>query len=169
MDSPEAARLLELHALDILDTPPEAIFDRLTALAALAFEVPVALVSLVDADRQWFKSCHGLGLRQTGREVAFCDYAIRRPEVLVVPDARFDIRFCANPLVTGEPGIRFYAGAPLNMPGGARIGTLCLIDFAPRSGLSRREAVELEAMARVVVEALLIRRELVGSRGARAA
>nr|QQZ50907.1 GAF domain-containing protein [Phenylobacterium glaciei] len=112
MDTPEEPdRIAALQGLGILDTAPEAIFDSLTQLAALTFNAPVALVSLVDIDRQWFKSCIGLDVSETGRDVAFCDHAIRQDQAMVVLDARQDQRFRDNPLVTGAPSIRFYAGA----------------------------------------------------------
>jgi len=156
----EAARLAALTALDLLDTQPEAIFDSLTGLAALLFEAPVALVSLVDADRQWFKSCVGLETRETPRDAAFCAYTILRPEVFVVPDARADPRFAGNPLVTGPPGIRFYAGAPLVGPEGHRLGSLCIIDFAPRAGFSAADTARLQAIAAAVSNVIAMRRDL---------
>lgn len=129
-DEPE--RLRALQALGLLDTPPEERFDRLTRLAAALFAVPIALVSLVDRDRQWFKSRQGLDLAETPREAAFCAHAILGPDVLLVPDAQADPRFADNPLVTGEPRVRFYAGVPLRLPDGSRAGTLCLNDTRPR-------------------------------------
>ena len=106
----ESQRLAALRALGVLDTPPEERFDRLTRIATRAFNVPIALVSLVDGERQWFKSCQGLGSQETSREVSFCGHAILDPAVLVVSDAFNAERFCDNPLVVGDPGIRFYAG-----------------------------------------------------------
>lgn len=156
----EIARIEALLALRILDTAPEAIFDRLARLAARAFKAPIALVSLVDADRQWFKACVGLGVRETGRDVAFCDHAIRQDATLVVPDATLDPRFGDNPLVTGEPHIRFYAGAPLTLPSGERLGTLCVIDQAPRVDFGADDRALLEEMAASVVEAILMRRDI---------
>ncbi|MCA7953161.1 sensor domain-containing diguanylate cyclase [Burkholderia seminalis] len=129
----EAARLDALHSLSILDTPPEERFDRLTRLARRLFDVPIALVSLVDENRQWFKSHAGLGTAQTSRDVSFCAHALLAGDTMVIQDARNDNRFHDNPLVTGAPGIRFYAGRPLAAPNGAAIGTLCLIDTRPRS------------------------------------
>jgi PAS domain S-box-containing protein len=128
----EPSRISALHDLRILDTPPEARFDRITRLAQHLFDVPIVLVSLVDTDRQWFKSCQGLLASQTSRDVSFCAHAIARPEPLVIPDARDDPRFADNPLVTGEPHIRFYAGCPVRGPNDYRLGTLCLIDRRPR-------------------------------------
>jgi diguanylate cyclase (GGDEF)-like protein len=128
----EPARLATLRTLRILDTPAEERFDRLTRLARRVFDVPIALVSLIDENRQWFKSCAGLGAQETARDISFCGHAIMSDEVLMIPDARADGRFHDNPLVTGDPGIRFYAGQPLTVPSGTRLGTLCLIDTRPR-------------------------------------
>lgn len=131
----ERQRLAALHALHLLDTPPEPRFDRLTRLAAGLFGVPTALISLIDEDRQWFKSRHGMELCETNREDAFCNRAIQLPagSVLVVPDAPQDPRFADNPYVTGPDHIRFYAGAVLSTREGHNLGTLCLIDVEPRS------------------------------------
>lgn len=128
----EAQRLAALHSLGILDTPPEERFDRLTRLAAALFDVPVALVSLVDHDRQWLKSRHGTSLEETSREVSFCAHAVVAREVMVVPDALLDPRFAGNPLVTGATRTRFYAGCPLFLPDGSCAGTLCIVDTRPR-------------------------------------
>jgi diguanylate cyclase (GGDEF)-like protein len=128
----EATRLDTLRSLNILDSSPEERFDRLTRLAKRLFNVPIALISLVDADRQWFKSCQGLDASQTPRDVSFCGHAILSDDILMVPDAALDERFHDNPLVTGDPRIRFYAGCPLTVPNGSKLGTLCLIDREPR-------------------------------------
>lgn len=128
----EASRLESLRSLNILDTSAEERFDRITRLARRLFGVPIALISLVDANRQWFKSCQGLGASETPREVSFCGHAILSDEILVIPDALLDERFHDNPLVTGEPKIRFYAGCPLTVPNGSKLGTLCVIGQAPR-------------------------------------
>lgn len=128
----ESARLDTLRRLDILDTAPEERFDRLVRLAKRLFGVPMALVSLVDENRQWFKSKVGLAASETSREVSFCGHAILSEEVFIVPDAAADPRFQDNPLVTGQPNIRFYAGCPLQAPDGSKLGTLCLIDREPR-------------------------------------
>lgn len=133
MPPDEAQRLRALRSLHILDTPPEERFDRLARMAKRMFDVPIALVSLVDANRQWFKSCVGLEVRETGRDVSFCGHAILGNEVLIIPDATQDLRFCDNPLVLGEPGIRFYAGCPLRALDGSHLGTLCIIDRKPRN------------------------------------
>ncbi|NNM00984.1 MAG: sensor domain-containing diguanylate cyclase, partial [Gammaproteobacteria bacterium] len=124
----EAARLEELHSLNILDTDPEERFDRLTRLAARLFDVPIALVSLVDEERQWFKSCVGLDAKETSRAISFCGHAIMGNEIFLVQDASADTRFADNPLVTDAPAIRFYAGRPLRGTTGNMLGTLCLID-----------------------------------------
>ncbi len=128
----EPARLAALYATGLLDTAPEERFDRITRLAARLFDVPIALISLVDAKRQWFKSRQGLPVSETPRDISFCGHAILGNDPLVVADAAADPRFADNPLVTGAPHIRFYAGVPLATPQGHRLGTLCLIDAKPR-------------------------------------
>lgn len=128
----EAQRLQALHGLQVLDTAAEERFDRYTRIAAGLFEVPIALISLVDQDRQWFKSRHGIDVAQTPRDEAFCAHAILERPVMQVPDALADDRFADNPLVAGAPRVRFYAGAPLAAPDGSRVGTLCLIDQRAR-------------------------------------
>jgi PAS domain S-box-containing protein len=127
----EASRLATLRGLEILDTPPEERFNRLTRLAQHIFGVPVALVSLVDSNRQWFKSCQGLDVSETPRSISFCGHAILDDQVFIVPDTLLDPRFADNPLVTGAPNIRFYVGAPLKLSNGQRVGTLCVIDSKP--------------------------------------
>ncbi len=129
----ETQRLAQLRALLILDTPPEERFDRIVAFARTEFDVPIALISLVDADRQWFKARVGLDACETGRDISFCGHAVHARQTLVVADAREDSRFHDNPLVVGEPHIRFYAGAPLTLPSGSIVGTLCVIDRRPRT------------------------------------
>lgn len=128
----EAERLADLRALNILDTPPEQRFDRIIALATGVFEVPIAYIALVDANRQWFKAKQGVCARQTDRSVSFCGHTVLQDDPLVIPDARLDERFNDNPMVTGEPNIVFYAGHPLKGLNGHNIGTLCLADFQPR-------------------------------------
>ncbi len=153
----EIQRLARLRALGVLDSAPEPLFDSLTRLAARITGTPIALVSLIDEQRQWFKANLGLpGVQQTPRDFAFCAHAILDSDVMTVTDARTDPRFADNPLVTGDPGIRFYAGAPLTLPGGERLGTLCVIDRAPRQ-LSESQRLQLAELAQVVVQALLLR------------
>lgn len=126
-------RLQALRQLLILDTPPEERFDRVVRFAAEEFDMPIVLVSLVDAERQWFKARVGLDLCETDRGSSFCGHAIARPQVMVVEDTHLDERFHDNPLVLGAPHIRFYAGATLQLPGGQIVGTLCMIDHRPRT------------------------------------
>lgn len=142
----ETRRLAALRALRILDTPAEERFDRITRTARRLFNVPIALISLVDGDRQWFKSCQGLAVNETSRSVSFCGHAILQDEPLVVPDAASDPRFHDNPLVTGDPTIRFYAGCPLRAPDGSKLGTLCLIGREPRT-LTDEEVASLRDLA----------------------
>lgn len=144
----ETERLADLHALALLDTPTEERFDRIVRLAAAMFDVPIAYIALVDADRQWFKSKCGLTSDETGREVSFCGHAILQAETLVIPDALEDERFADNPLVVGEPFIRFYAGHPLAGRAGKNVGTLCLADHVPRT-LGSRELAALRNLAGV--------------------
>lgn len=133
MDTTEQDRLQALRDLNVLDTERLPELDRITGLASRIFGASIALVSLVDENRQWFKSRCGLDATETPREWAFCDYAIRSTDVMEVLDAREDSRFRDNPLVTGPPHIRYYCGAPLVTRSGYRIGTLCIIDGAPRT------------------------------------
>jgi phosphoribosyl 1,2-cyclic phosphodiesterase/CheY-like chemotaxis protein len=129
----EDRRLASLRALKLLDTEPEDRFDRITRLAAALFNAPVALISLIDEDRQWFKSCYGLNMKETSRDAAFCAHVVYDRGPIVIPDARLDARFADNPLVVNEPRIRFYAGCPLILEDKACIGTLCVLDTRPRS------------------------------------
>jgi GAF domain-containing protein len=130
----EEARLSALRELAILDTPSEERFDRITRVASALADVPIAVVSLVDQNRQWFKSCHGLeaGSRETSREASFCGHVVLSRQPMIVADTLQDDRFADNPLVTGAPRIRFYAGFPLFHDNGSCVGTLCLIDTRPR-------------------------------------
>lgn len=128
----EPQRLVALKKLGILDSKADERFDRITRLAQGTFEVPITLVSLIDADRQWFKSRCGLDAEQTPRDISFCGHAILGDKVFVINNALDDERFADNPLVTGPPNIRFYAGCPLSSPGGYKLGTLCIIDDKPR-------------------------------------
>lgn len=160
----EVERLAQLQRYDILDTAPEDVFDDFTILAAQICGTPISLISLLDANRQWFKSRVGLDATETPRELAFCDHAIRTPEVMEVPDATLDPRFVDNPLVTGAPDIRFYAGSPLVAPDGSRIGTLCVIDRVPRH-LSDAQRAALARLGRQIIvqlELRLVRRDLEG-------
>ncbi len=154
----EPARLAALHDLGVLDTAADRELDVITRLAADRFDAAIALVSLVDADRQWFKARHGLEATETCRHHSFCGHTIAGDAVMVVRDAAKDPRFAANPLVTGAPHIRFYAGAPLVLASGHRIGTLCIIDPAPRDSFSTRECDILALMASQVVALLESRR-----------
>lgn len=156
----EARRLAALHALRVLDTPPESLFDDLVALAAHICQVPIALVSLVDRDRQWFKAQCGLNAAQTSRDVSFCAHAILGREIFEIPDAAQDVRFAGNPLVTGEPHIRFYAGAPLIGREEFCYGTLCVIDRQPHR-LDERQRDALQRLARQCVAHLETRLERV--------
>ncbi|WP_260604404.1 GGDEF domain-containing protein [Pandoraea apista] len=157
-DSPnEAERLAALRRYEILDTPPEPAFDRIVRLASYVLGAPISLVSLIDETRQWFKARQGLDVSQTPRSMAFCAHAILGDDVFVVPDARADRRFSDNPLVTGEPNIRFYAGAPLLTPEGHRLGTLCVIDRRPRT-LDDEKRGLLADLSALVADALELRR-----------
>ncbi len=153
---PEATRLRTLEQYNILDAPPTEAFDRITRLAARLFDVPIAMINFIDQEHQWCLSTHGLALDRADREVSFCARAIQRDGVMVVPDARKDDRFADNPFVTGEPHIRFYAGAPLTAPNGYRLGTLCLIDDDPRS-FSDEDRRSLNDLAGVVMDELNLR------------
>lgn len=155
----ESERLRVLRRYQILDTPAEAAFDRVTNVARQIFDVPIALVSLIDENRQFFKSCIGLDISGTPRDVAFCTYTILADEVMVVPDAQADARFADNPLVTGPPYIRFYAGAPLHTKEGLNIGTLCIIDRKPRSFDAAQQAM-LRDLSDVIVSELDLRYEV---------
>lgn len=145
----EKARLKNLRSLDILDTPPEERFDRLTRIANRLFDVPIALVSLVDDDRQWFKSSVGLAARETPRDISFCGHAILGDDIFVVNDTATDKRFVDNPLVVDDPNIKFYAGCPLTSQSGFKLGTMCLIDREPR-GFTNEDRTILKDLAAMV-------------------
>ncbi|MEB3338330.1 MAG: GAF domain-containing protein, partial [Leptolyngbyaceae bacterium] len=155
----EVQRLQALQSYQVLDTPAEKEFDDLTHLAAYICGTPIALISLIDAKRQWFKSRVGLNVPEFDRDLAFCAHAILQPEPLIIPDTLKDEQFVSHPLVTSEPQIRFYAGAPLINPQGLAMGTLCVLDRVPRQlGASQIEA--LQALARQVVIHLELRRHV---------
>ena len=159
-DDQEAKRLARLRLLAVMDSEPEPIFDALARMASAICGTPVALITLLDDKRQWFKSNIGFdGLQQTDRDLAFCAHAIAGDDLMEVGDAQKDMRFSENPMVTGDPGIRFYAGAPLVMPGGERLGTLCVIDRDVRQ-LTLQQRAALVQLAEVVSQALLLREQL---------
>jgi len=155
----EAERLRALESYRVMDTPPESSFDDLTTLVARILDVPIALVSLVDADRQWFKSRYGLDAPETPRDISFCGHVVAEQELLVVPDAFADSRFHDNPLVTGDPRVRFYAGVPLTTPEGHILGTLCAIDHEARQ-VSANQLDTLSILGRQVADQLELRRQL---------
>src|SRR5581483_2946495 len=153
----EAARLAALHRYAVLDTPPETAFDDLTRLAATICETPIALLSLVDATRQWSKSYFGLEALEAHRDQTFCAHGIVEADVLIVPDTLADARFAASPLVTDGPRIRFYAGAPIVTPDGHTIGMLCVNDHAPRT-LAPGQIDALRTLGRLAMTQLELRR-----------
>lgn len=153
----EVRRLKVLWQYDVLDTVPEEVFDELAELAAHICESPIALISLVDEDRQWFKSKIGVSVSETSRDISFCAHAIMGDGLFIVPDATKDAGFKDNPSVTGEPKIRFYAGAPLISPDGHALGTLCVLDKVPRT-LRPDQEQALRVLARHVMTQLELRR-----------
>jgi two-component sensor histidine kinase len=152
----EAARMAAVRRYEILDTPPDGIFDRITALAARRFGAPIAIISIVDHDRIWFKSHHGLDVKQIGRDPGLCASAILSDEAHVLVDASTDVRTLANPLVAGDFGLRFYAGVPLQTSDGHNLGTLCVIDKAPRP-VDQAQIEDLKDLAALVVDQLELR------------
>jgi GAF domain-containing protein len=156
----ETARLAALERYAILDSDPEQAFEDLTLLASFICKTPIALISLVDGDRQWFKSRIGITASETSRDVAFCSTAILQTDVFVIPDALKDERFRNNPLVVDDPHIRFYAGAPLINEEGLALGTICVVDKTPRE-LSPEERDALKALSRLVVAQMEFRRNLI--------
>lgn len=153
----EPGRLAALERYEILDTPPSEAFDKITSLVRDVLQVPICAVSLVDRERQWFKSMQGLNVTETPRSMSFCSHTIKGPGLLVIPDALVDQRFTHNPLVTGEPHIRSYAGAPLRTPDGYNVGALCAIDTVPRN-FTQAELGILSSFAVLVVDELELRR-----------
>lgn len=147
----EVERLNFLHESDILNTPPEQVFDDFTQLASHICEAPVSFISLIDTDQLWFKSMFGMELEPTPREIAFCSHTILEDRLFLIEDASTDERFAENPVVVGDPNIRFYAGMPLIASGGYALGSLCVIDFAPRS-LSSGQQEMLQILRRRVVK-----------------
>jgi GAF domain-containing protein len=160
MSGNDAARVGALQKYAILDSEPEQAFDDLTLLASYVCKTPIALISLIDENRQWFKSKVGVSATETSRDIAFCSTAIQQPGLFVVPDALQDERFRSNPLVISDPNIRFYAGAPLINEDGYALGTLCVIDRAPRQ-LAADQEVALKALSRLVLMQMEFRRNLI--------
>lgn len=152
----EKDRIRKLLDYKVLDTDAETAYDDLVAIAAQICDTDISLVSLIDSDRQWFKAKTGIETTETPRDIAFCSHAILQPQVMVIPDARLDPRFATNPLVAGEPFIRFYAGAPLITPDGYALGTLCVIDSKPKE-LTAAQIAALEALSRQAVTQLEMR------------
>jgi diguanylate cyclase (GGDEF)-like protein len=151
----EQLRLKNLRSLNILDTDAEERFDRVTRLAKRLFRVPIALVSLVDENRQWFKSGIGINSTQTSRDISFCGHTILGNQPFIIPDASADSRFMDNPLVIGEPNIRFYAGVPLSFEDGTKLGTLCIIDHKPHY-ISQESLRDLVDLAKIVENELSV-------------
>lgn len=162
-DCNEAARLAAVRRYDILDTPPDGAFDNITSLAAHFFDVPIAVVSIVDHDRVWFKSKHGISFEQVGIDPGLCTSAILKDVPTIIPDTRLDPKTLANPLVAGQFGLRFYAAAPLTTADGYKLGTLCVMDKEPRD-VTENEAKVLQDLASAVIDQLelrLVAREMV--------
>src|SRR5215813_15170804 len=165
MEMNEKARVQALYRYKILDTDPEKAFDDLTILAAHICQTPVALISLIDSQRQWFKSRVGIDITETPREVSFCAVAIQQPNLFIVPDATKDPRFSANPFVVSDPKVRFYAGAPFTSSDGHPLGTLCVVDVVPRE-LTSSQQDALLALSRQVQAQFELRKNLMELRTA---
>jgi GAF domain-containing protein len=160
MSTDDASRVSSLQKYAILDSEPEQYFDDLTLLASYVCKTPIALISLIDENRQWFKSKVGISASETSRDIAFCSVAIQQPDLFVVPDALKDERFRNNPLVVADPHIRFYAGMPLINEDGYALGTLCVVDRIPRELAPEQEAA-LKALSRLVLGQMEFRRNLI--------
>jgi anti-sigma regulatory factor (Ser/Thr protein kinase) len=165
VETNEKARLATLRSYKILDTDPEKAFDDLTILASHICETPIALITLIDSDRQWFKSHVGVNITETPRALAFCDKAIQQSDLFIVPDATLDPRFSSNPFVVAGPKIRFYAGAPFRSPDGYPLGTLCVVDVVPRQ-LNPSQQNALLALSRQVQAQFELRKNLLELRTA---
>lgn len=152
----EAERITALHKYDLLDTPPDGSFDKMTKLAAQIFNVPIAIISLVDADRIWFKSHHGIDINQIDKEPGLCASAILSNDIYLVEDAKKDPRSLANPLVTSNFGLQFYAGAPLTTKNGYNLGTFCIIDKRIRFINSDQQSMLMQ-MASIIVDEIELR------------
>jgi two-component sensor histidine kinase len=163
----EAERLAALRRYGILDTPVEQDFDDVVRIAAHVCQAPISVINLIEDTRQWFKAEIGLGVRETPVDVSICAHAILQPGLFVVPDTTKDPRFSCNPLVTGEPHLRFYAGALLETPEGLPLGTVCILDYKPRESVTDEQAFTLKALARQVMAQLELRRALAEQRQAR--
>ena len=156
----ETARIFQLNSYNVLDTMPEQAYDDITFIASTICDTPIALISLIDEHRQWFKSKVGLECDETDRDAAFCTHALVEPDqLLVIEDALEDDRFVDNPLVTGDPNIRFYAGAVLCTPTGEALGTVCVIDRVPRT-LSETQRRGLKSLARLTIAQLELRKAM---------
>jgi len=159
MPANEVRRMQALRSYDVLDSPSEEMFDRIVYLASRIANAPIALISLVDGDRQWFKAKKGVSVCETDRRVAFCAHAILGTEPLIVPDATLDRRFFDNPLVTGEMGVRAYGGFPLLSPDGFALGTLCVVHKTPTT-LNPCQITQLKTLAAITVDTLELRLRL---------
>lgn len=157
-DPHEQARLAELRSYDILDSPPESDYDQMTYFAARLCNTPAAIVTMVDEHRQWFKSVKGLDFNESLREFSFCSHVVTGQKSMVIPDALCDARFLINPLVIGEPGLRFYTGVPIISPRGFVLGSVAVLDFKPRT-LEPAQVAGLEILAEKVMASLEIRRQ----------